>query len=127
MACSVNVIFCCATQPGYRLPKISSVGKDYELARRAKRVLAFAAVRLHLFNIAARRQLRFRAILHPRKKIPCIVKYNCCKKTRESSIGLGLLVVHYRIQNTINERSLTEISIAENTRQRNTGAVLSGT
>jgi hypothetical protein len=35
-----------------------------------------------------------------------------------SSIGSELLVVYYRIQNTINERSLFENSIADYTRQR---------
>jgi hypothetical protein len=35
-----------------------------------------------------------------------------------SSIGSELLVVYYRIQNTINERSLFENSFADYTRQR---------
>jgi hypothetical protein len=35
-----------------------------------------------------------------------------------SSIGSELIVVYYTIQNTINERSLSEISIADYTRHR---------
>jgi hypothetical protein len=50
MTCFVNDIFCHAIQLGYCLPRLSSVGKDYGLARRAKRVLACAVVRLLLFN-----------------------------------------------------------------------------
>jgi hypothetical protein len=40
MTCFVNDIFRSPVQLGYCLPRLSSVGEDYELARRAKRVLA---------------------------------------------------------------------------------------
>jgi hypothetical protein len=94
-----------------------SVGKDYELARLAKRVLACAVVRLLLFKRAARRQLRFRALLNPRK-IPCIVKVNTTiAKKRVFNLVQKLIVVYHRIQKTINERSLFENSIAEYIRQ----------
>jgi hypothetical protein len=99
MTCLVNDISCCAIQPGYCLPRLHSVGKDYELARRAKRVHACAVVRVHLFKLAARRQLRFRALLYPRKKIPCIVTvYTTIAKTLVSSIGSEVIVVYHRIQ-----------------------------
>jgi hypothetical protein len=112
-------IFCRAILPGYCLSRLSSVGKDYELGRRAKRVLACAVVRLHLFKLSARRQLRFRALQYPRKKIPCIVKVNTTiAKKHMSSMGSEPLVVYYRFQNTINKRSLSELSIADYTRQR---------
>jgi hypothetical protein len=116
MRCFVNDIFRCAVQPGYCFPRLRSVGKDYELARRAKLVLACAVVRLLLFKLAARRQLRFRALLYPRKKIPCIVKVDATiTKKHVSSIRSELLVVYYKIQNSINEKSLSEISIADYT------------
>jgi hypothetical protein len=79
LTCFVNDIFCCTIQPG---PDSARLGRTTSWLG-AKRVLACAVVRLLLFKLAAPRQLRFRALLYLRKKIPPVVQVNTAiAKTR---------------------------------------------
>jgi hypothetical protein len=109
-------------------PDSRSVGKDYELDRRTKRVFACTVVRLLLLKLAARRQVRFRAILYPRKKIPCIVKVNATLAIKHvPSMGSELFVVYYIIQKIQSTREVyLKLALRITLDRGNSGAVLSG-